>query len=101
MRGLLQGALDEQHVQGHHGEPVMASATLPLVGDHAAVTSMGLVSFIADVESTLADSHNISVTLVSEQALSRTRSPFRSIDALADYIMELIAAPVGAQVDAN
>jgi hypothetical protein len=100
MRGLLQSALDEQLVAGTGSEPVPASPTLPLVGDNAAVTSMGLVSFIADVESTLADSHNISVTLVSEQALSRKHSPFRSIDALADYVMELIGTPVGARADA-
>jgi hypothetical protein len=100
MLGLLQTALDEQNVETEGGEPVKATETLPLVGDNAAVTSMGLVSFIADVESTLADTHDVSVTLVSEQALSRKRSPFRSVDALADYILELVGAPVGQEVEA-
>ena len=100
MLGLLQGALDEQSVDAAGAESIKASATLPLVGDNAAVTSMGLVSFIADVESSLADDHGVSVTLVSEQALSRKRSPFRSVDALADYILELVGAPAEQHVEA-
>jgi hypothetical protein len=99
MLGLLQNALDEQNVETAETEPVKASPTLPLVGDNAAVTSMGLVSFIADVEGTLAESHNVSVTLVSEQALSRKRSPFRSVETLADYVMELVGASVDAEVE--
>lgn len=101
MMGLFQSALDEQNVETEDTEPVKASPTLPLVGDNAAITSMGLVSLIADVESVLADSHNISVTLVSEEALSRKRSPFRSIDALADFILELNGAHVDAELEAE
>ena len=50
---------------------------------------MRLVSFIADLETTLASDYGLNLTLVSEQALSRSKSPFRSVDALADYILEL------------
>jgi hypothetical protein len=100
MLGLLQGVLDEQAVEAAGSEPARAMETLPLVGENAAVTSMGLVSFVADVESTLVDVHGVSVTLVSEQALSRKRSPFRSVEALADYVMELVGAPAGQAVEA-
>jgi hypothetical protein len=86
MTGLLQATLDDQN---EHGS-VAATASLPLVGENAAITSMRLVSFIADLETTLASDHNLNLTLVSEQALSRAKSPFRSVDALADYILELI-----------
>ncbi|MFP5355463.1 MAG: hypothetical protein ACLGIK_10005, partial [Gemmatimonadota bacterium] len=54
---------------------------------------MALVSFIADVESTLMEKYNLQVTLVSERALSRKKSPFRSVEALADYVMELVENP--------
>lgn len=86
MTGLLQATLDEQNEQGR----VVATTSLPLVGENAAITSMRLVSFIADLETTLASEHGLNLTLVSEQALSRQKSPFRSVDALADYILELI-----------
>ncbi|MGQ0537406.1 MAG: hypothetical protein ACT4R6_00545 [Gemmatimonadaceae bacterium] len=88
MLGLLQATLDEQN---EHAS-VVATAALPLVGENAAITSMRLVSFIADLETTLANDHGLSLTLVSEQALSRSKSPFRSVDALAEYILELTGA---------
>ncbi len=86
MTALLQATLDEQNEHG----AVTATATLPLVGDNAAITSMRLVSFIADLETTLASDHGLEISLVSEQALSRQKSPFRSVEALAEYILELI-----------
>jgi hypothetical protein len=85
MTGLLQTTLDDQNEHG----AVTATASLPLVGENAAITSMRLVSFIADLETTLASDYGLNLTLVSEQALSRSKSPFRSVDALADYILEL------------
>lgn len=92
MLELLQPLLDDQN----EPQNVLATPTLPLVGDGAALTSMRLVSFIADLETTLATEHGLSLTLVSERALSRQRSPFRNIDALADFVSELIATEKGA-----
>lgn len=88
MTALLQTTLDEQNEHG----AVTATTSTPLVGDNAAITSMRLVSFIADLETTLASDHGLEISLVSEQALSRQKSPFRSVDALADYIVELTGA---------
>ena len=85
MLPLLQQVLDSQN----GGRTVAANATLPLVGEGAALTSMQLVSFIADLETTLASEHDLSITLVSERALSRHRSPFRNIELLADFVVEL------------
>jgi hypothetical protein len=93
MTEVLQQTLDS-HRLDEGGDAVQATADLPLIGEHAAVASMALVSFIADVESTLMDSYNLTITLVSERALSRKKSPFRTIDTLADYVLELIENPV-------
>jgi hypothetical protein len=90
---ILQGTLDS-HRLDEGGDAVQATADLPLIGEDAAVASMALVSFIADVESTLAENYNLTLTLVSERALSRKKSPFRTIEALADYVFELVENPV-------
>lgn len=92
MLELLQGTLDF-HVLDEGGDAVRATPELILIGESAAVTSMALVSFIADVESTLQEKHNLTLTLVSERALSRKKSPFRSVDALAEYVVELVENP--------
>lgn len=92
MVGMLQQTLDA-HLLDQGGEAVRGTPDLSLIGEEAAVSSMALVSFIADVESALAESHGLTVTLVSERALSRKKSPFRTVDALADYVLELVEAP--------
>lgn len=86
MVDLLQDVVDDQH----EDEPLQATAELPLVGGEAVITSLGLVSFIADVELSLDENYDLEIVLVSEKALSRQRSPFRTVDALADYIVELV-----------
>jgi len=94
MLAMLQQTLDA-HLLDEGGTAVVASADLALIGEEAAVSSMALVSFIADVESTLAETHDLAITLVSEQALSRKKSPFRNVDALAEYVVELAGAAAG------
>ncbi len=89
---MLQQTLDA-HILDQGGEAVRATADLPLIGEDASVSSMALVSFIADVESTLMENYNLTLTLVSEKALSRKKSPFRTVNALADYVLELIETP--------
>lgn len=91
---LLERVLSEQDER----VAVRAAASSPLVGENAIVTSLSLVSFIADVESILADGYGIDVTLVSEHALSRSKSPFRTIATLADYVVELTERRFGSAV---
>lgn len=94
MLTMLQDALDAHRVdEGTDANPVKASPDLPLIGEEAAITSMGLVSFVSDIESTLQERLSVELTLVSEQALSRRHSPFRTIDALSDYVLELLGTP--------
>jgi hypothetical protein len=66
------------------------TALTPLVGEVAAITSLSLVSFITGVELMIEENHDVELTLVSEEALSRSKSPFRTIDALADYVLTLV-----------
>jgi hypothetical protein len=87
MLELLQDVLDEND----EGEGLKAAPEAPLVGPEAIVTSMSLVSFITDVELAIDETWNSELMLVNEKALSREKSPFRSIDALSDYVLELAA----------
>jgi hypothetical protein len=89
MVDLLEVNLREHKTDGS----LRASANLPLVGPEAALGSLGLVSFLADVESALAEKYDLEATLASEKAFSRSRSPFRSVETLADYILELASDP--------
>lgn len=88
MVNLLQEALDEED----EGVGIVASASEPLVGDSAVVSSLTLVTFVTDLESLLAEKYDADLLLVSEEALSRSKSPFRTIDSLLEYILEIASA---------
>ncbi len=85
MTGLLRAAVDAQGEQ-HEMEVLSDSA---LVGAEAVLSSLALVTYILDVEAYLDGEHGVEVTLVNENALSRSQSPFRTVETLADYVLEL------------
>lgn len=61
-----------------------------LFGEGGIIDSMGLVSLTIAIEERIDEEHNITITLADEKAMSQTRSPFRSVGSLADYLKELI-----------
>ena len=62
-----------------------------IFGPGGALDSLDLVNFLADLEYRLAQDFGREVVLASERAMSRTRSPFRDVDALTGYIVELLS----------
>jgi acyl carrier protein len=70
--------------------PADVGEDTPLVGPSSQLDSMALVSLVLDVEQRLEEEHGLTVSLMDERALSRKRSPFRSVGTLADYIVESI-----------
>ncbi len=73
-------------------------ATLPsgtnpagvIFGPEGQLDSLGLVSFLADLEYRLGEEFGGEHLLASEQAMSRSRSPFRDVESLTAYIAELL-----------
>jgi acyl carrier protein len=60
----------------------------PLYGEGGALDSMALVNLIADVEDALTEKFGVSVTLADEKAMSARQSPYRSVTALVDAVIE-------------
>lgn len=67
-----------------------------IFGAGGALDSLGLVNFLADLEYRVAQDFGREIVIASEKAMSRTRSPFRDVDALAAYLGELLAEPATA-----
>lgn len=57
-----------------------------LFGANSLLDSMGLVHIIVEIESRLRNKE-VSVSLISEQAMSQRNSPFRTIETLTDFIL--------------
>jgi len=52
--------------------------------------SMALVAFVSAVESLIMDTMGKDITIVSEKAFSQQHSPFRTMDTLSKFILELL-----------
>ena len=75
--------------------PGPVDADTVLLGKSSHFDSLGLVNYIVDVEQALDEELGVAVTLADERAMSQTRSPFRTVQALMDYIMTLTTADDG------
>ncbi len=73
------------------GKPALeqADGQTRLLGERAALGSVGLVSLIADLEEDIRVATGKTVTLADEKAMSRLTSPFRRVDLLAEYVVEV------------
>ena len=69
----------------------------PLMGSGRVVDSIGLVTLIVDVENRVAEQTGQSVSLMDDRAMSQTRSPFRTVGSLAEYVTELTRESRGIQ----
>ena len=85
----LPGILAQQ------GKPVPpnVNAETILFGPSGLLDSMGLVTLIVEVEQALTDRFGMTLTLADDRAMSQRNSPFRSVGALAAYILDLMEPP--------
>ena len=74
------------------GKPALEQADghTRLFGETAALDSIGLVTLIADLEEDIRVATGKTITLADEKAMSRLTSPFRRVDLLAEYVVEIV-----------
>lgn len=66
------------------------SGETQLLGRQGKLDSLGLVSFIILLEQHIAEEFKKPITIADDKAISRTKSPFRTVESLADYVLELL-----------
>ena len=64
------------------------SGETPILGSGSDLDSMGVVHLIVDLEGRLQETYGRNWILADERALSRSRSPFKSVADLTDFILE-------------
>lgn len=90
---LIVPALDDLAASVHAAREVGRSADSILFGPGSPLDSIGLVTLLIDVEARIEEKLGISVTIADEKAMSRSRSPFRTLGSLAEYVGELLGHP--------
>jgi hypothetical protein len=69
-----------------------------LFGRGGPLDSMALVSLIIEVETAIEDRFGVAVLLADERAVSRERSPFRTVGSFAGYA-ETVLTRAGVRID--
>jgi len=68
-----------------------------LIGPEAFLDSVGLVSVVMEIEARLDEDFGAEVSLTSDAAMSRERSPLRSVGTIRDFVVEQVATPSGGR----
>lgn len=82
---LVLEAVEEWNQQADEEQRLEVSPETHLLGRNSKLDSLGLVNLIVLVEEKLANRYDVHLTLADERALSQERSPFRSVQSLAEY----------------
>lgn len=93
VRQVLFGAIEEINDTLPDDRKLKKKPETLLFGRGSGLDSLGLVNLIVAVEQRLGDELGLALTLADEKALSRSSSPFRSVDTLANYVLELVRQP--------
>ncbi len=64
------------------------SPDVALIGQDARLDSLGLVNLIVLVEEKIQEQFGVGITLVDERAMSLSKSPFRTLGSLAEFVEE-------------
>lgn len=85
---ILDALVMTNHAREDNNQ-IPVSVTTDLYGANGHLDSMALVAFLIDIEEAFLD-QNLQITLSDERAMSQTRSPFRNVESLTDYIVTLV-----------
>jgi D-alanine--poly(phosphoribitol) ligase subunit 2 len=69
-------------------ESLGKSPEVELIGKDARLDSLGLVNLIVLVEEKIQQGFGVGITLVDERAMSQSKSPFRTLGSLAEFVQE-------------
>lgn len=87
----VQAAADEINMSRSEEDAISTDVDAVLYGDGSMLDSVGLVQVVMAAEAHVADVAGVDLVLASEAAMSRKRSPYRSLRALAEYAVEVAA----------
>lgn len=88
-RAAIRAAAEEMNLSQPPERQISTDPDAVLFGEGGVLDSVGLVNLVMAAEQHLADATGQDLVLASEAAMSRRRSPYRSLGALADYAVEL------------
>ena len=73
------------------GAPQNIDESTSLFGADGFLDSLRLISAVLEIEQEINDRYSLEISLADNPAVSREKSPYRSVGSLADYILAVAA----------
>jgi len=90
LQQLVVAGLREVIEQSERPMPATLDEATGLVGKHAVLDSLALVTLIVDLEQRVEEELGVALTLADDRAMSQRSSPFRTVGSLVAYLEALI-----------
>lgn len=91
LRAAVTGAVRDLAAERGADAAAIHGGTVLFGAPGALFDSLGLVTLVAEVEARVADATGRDVILADERAMSRSRSPFRTVDTLVEHTAAVLA----------
>jgi acyl carrier protein len=89
VEALIYSAIDALNSERPPEDQVPHALDTVLFGEDSRLDSLSLVSLIVDVETRMNADHALGISLADDRALARPQSPYATVRALRDYVLEL------------
>ncbi len=90
IEALIWDAVDEVNEMLPADARVPKQADAVLLGPTGSLDSFGLVNLIVALEQRIEDEFGVTLTLADDKAMSYSRSPFRTVQTLRQYVNDLL-----------
>jgi hypothetical protein len=88
----IKQGIEEINITREQKIPIEELDSIRIYGEGGVFDSMQLVNFLMVVEEKMSDQMGLAMTIVSEKAISRKVSPFSTVSALLEYLVEEAAS---------
>lgn len=90
---IVYGVMEELNEERASELRLPLSQDTVIFGSNSNLDSLGLVNLIVGVEQGILEKLGLEIIIANEKAMSRKRSPFRTVGSLVNYTTELIEQP--------
>lgn len=88
---LVLGAVQSLNEERDAAQQLTLTEDTLLFSEGSDLDSLSLVSVIVDIETAVADQFGVPISLTDDRAMGRPVSPYTHVQALVDYIFELLS----------
>ena len=90
---ILEGiyaAIDEVNEQLPEGQNLEKSLETVLLGSSGKLESVNLVNLLVAIEENIEETFGIPISITDERAVSEKNSPFRTVETLCNFMLNLL-----------